>query len=84
MKEFYEDIRAAVEKYYDKKLKKSGYYNDQEIWDKVEEFICELEDMADDQNRELDGILEDLEADYLPTRIEMANEYDAYRENALV
>ena len=34
--ELYNEIRAALERYYDKKLKNSGYYNDQDIWDKLE------------------------------------------------
>lgn len=81
--ELYNEIRAALERYYDKKLKNSGYYNDQEIWDKIEDFICDMEDLADDQDRELDNILEDLEADYMPTQYEMMCSYDAARENAL-
>lgn len=83
MQELYDDIRAAVEKHYDKKLKKSGYSNDQEIWDMIEEFIYDLQDLADDQNRELNRKIEELESDYLPTRTEMINQYDAYKESAL-
>jgi hypothetical protein len=84
MKELYEDLRAALERYYDNKLKNSGYYNDQEIWDKIEDFIYDIQNLADDQTRELDNILEDLEADYMPTRTEMMDAYDRAREDALV
>ena len=83
MKELYKDIREAVEFYFDKKLRKSSYYGDQNIWDMVEQTIDEMQDVASIWNKRVDNYIEDCEADYLPTTTEMQNAYDQFREDQL-
>lgn len=61
MTKLYDKIRAMLEEYYDKKLINSEYYHLQEVWDIIEDFVCEMQDMADDQERKLDDYIQDME-----------------------
>ena len=54
MKELYKDIREVIEFYFDRKLKNSTYYGEQEIWDIVEECIDEIDDICDRYDKEVD------------------------------
>ncbi len=83
MKELNKQIREAVEQYFDKKLRKSSYYQEQEIWDMVEQAIEEMQDVAQIWDIRVDNYIEDMEAEYLPTRTEMQNAYDQFREDQL-
>lgn len=68
MTKLYDKIRAMLEEYYDKKLINSDYYHLQEVWDIIEEFICEMQEMADDQERKLDDFIQDCEEKELEER----------------
>lgn len=84
MKELDKQIREIVEAYFDKKLRRSSYHDEQEIWDYVEQAVEEMQDVASIWDRRVDNYIEDCEADYLPTRTEMQNAYDQFRENELI
>lgn len=84
MKELDKEIREIVEAYFDKKLRKSSYHDEQEIWDYVEQAVEEMQDVASIWDRRVDNYIEDCEADYLPTTTEMQNAYDQFRENELI
>ena len=83
MKELDKALREAMEFYFDKKLRKSGYNNMQEVWDIIEEHIEEIHDIARLCNKRVDDYIEDQENDYIPSRYDMMNAYDTYRENSL-
>lgn len=81
MNELEKEIRSIIEQYYDKKLRKSSYYNDQDIWDIIEQHILDLQDLVEEKEQEIDNLIEDNE--YLPTRYEMMQEYDRFRQDEL-
>ena len=83
MNELYNAIREAVETHFDKKLRRSDYINNQEVWDIVEEAITNLQDMAYEYNAKVDDFIEEQEADYMSTREEMRNAYDQFRQDEL-
>ena len=83
MKELNKQIREIVEEYFDKKLRKSSYYSEQEIWDMIDEAVCEMQDLAYEYDQKVDNYIDECEADYLPTRTDMMNAYDNFRQSEL-
>lgn len=83
MKELEEELRASLETYFDKKLRKSSYSDDQEIWDIIETCIQEVQYEARYYERKVDELIEDNESDYMPSRYEMMQAYDNFREDQL-
>ena len=83
MKELEEELRASLETYFDKKLRNSSYSDDQEIWDIIETCIQEVQYEARYYERKVDELIEDNESDYMPSRYEMMQAYDNFREDQL-
>lgn len=83
MKELEEELRASLETYFDKKLRNSSYSDDQEIWDIIETCIQEVQYEARYYERKVDELIEDNESDYMPSRYEMMQDYDNFREDQL-
>ena len=65
MKELYEELRAAAERYFDKKISGAKISDglEQDLWNAVEDYIIEIQDMADDVARDIDREIENFDYD---------------------
>jgi hypothetical protein len=57
MEELENEIRDLVDFYYERKLKYSSYYREQELWDMVEDCISELQEIADKYEKQIDDYI---------------------------
>ena len=57
MEELENEIRDLVDFYYERKLKYSSYYGEQELWDMVEDCISDLQEIADKYEKKIDDYI---------------------------
>ena len=57
MKELEKEIRDLVEFYYERKLKYSSYYGEQELWDMVEDCISDLQEISEKYEKKVDDYI---------------------------
>jgi hypothetical protein len=59
--EVYKNLRALIEEYFDKKLKHSGYYGLQEIWDIVDDCTYDAEELVSKYDKRIDDFITEME-----------------------
>lgn len=66
-----EELREAIEKFYDLKLKHSEYYGLQELWDIIEDCICEVQEITNDYEKKVDDTIQEYEEKREEERIKL-------------
>lgn len=82
MKQLDKDLRAALEMYFDTKIKDAKISEDlkDKIWDMVENLVDDVQDLARETEKDIDyAIMEEIAKDNIDERTEM----EAQRENDL-
>lgn len=85
MKELLSDIEHVIYKHFEKKLEKADLPEDLEdkLWEAVELLVSDCEDLAKETTDYIDGEIENLERDYLPSYEEQIQSYNDFRQQEI-